>query len=253
MTRKGIEKVCALLSLASVTLFSGCHKKVTAAKVVPAPPPPAPTVSLDASPNSIVRGESSELTWHTENATDITIEGLGAVPASGQRSVSPSSSTTYRLEAKGPGGVGDASTRITVSVHAPVAARSSEAQVSEEELFLRNIHDIFFDYNKHDIRSDQMQPLQIDAGFLQQHPHTRVLIEGHCDERGTEEYNLGLGDQRAAAVKDNLIRLGVPASRIDVVSYGKERPFCTVENENCWKQNRRGHFVFEHITTSNNR
>jgi peptidoglycan-associated lipoprotein len=251
MTTKGFKKLAVVLSFTSMTLLAGCHKQATTAKVTPpAPPPAAPTVSLSASPSAIERGQTSELTWHTENATDVNISGLGNVPGSGRRSVSPQESTTYQLMAKGPGGSGDASTRITVSVPAPAVARSSVAQVTEEELFSRNIHDVFFDYNKHDIRSNEMPLIQSDAGFLQQHSDIKVLIEGHCDERGTEEYNISLGDERATAVKDSLIRLGVPANRIDIVSYGKERPFCTDENETCWQQNRRGHFVFERTTTS---
>jgi peptidoglycan-associated lipoprotein len=227
MTRSGLKKIAVVLSFTSIGLLSGCHKAATVAKAAPAaPPPPAPTVSLTVSPAAIARGQSSRLAWHTDNATEVTISGLGTVSASA---------------------------RITVSVPAPVVARSAEAKITEEELFSRNVHDVFFDYDKHNIRSDQMQPLESDASFLEQHGDINVLIEGHCDERGTEEYNLGLGDQRANAVKDSLVRLGVPSSRIDTVSYGKERPFCTDENENCWQKNRRGHFVFERTKTSANR
>jgi peptidoglycan-associated lipoprotein len=85
--------------------------------------------------------------------------------------------------------------------------------------------------------------LSTNATWLKRWTSTRISIEGHCDERGTAEYNLGLGERRANAVKAHLVELGVPADRIAIVSKGKEAPFCTDKNEECWKQNRRGHFV----------
>ena len=83
------------------------------------------------------------------------------------------------------------------------------------------------------------------AQFLQQHANLRFTLEGHCDERGSTEYNLALGDKRAAAVKEALVKGGVNGSRINTISYGKEKPFCTESNEQCWQQNRRGHFVLQ--------
>ena len=104
--------------------------------------------------------------------------------------------------------------------------------------------DVFFDYDKYAIRSDAVPVLEKDAELLKStYKASGVLIEGHCDERGTVEYNLELGKRRAQAVKDYLVDLGIEESRIRIVSYGKERPFCTESKPSCWRQNRRGHFV----------
>jgi peptidoglycan-associated lipoprotein len=114
---------------------------------------------------------------------------------------------------------------------------------SLEQLFQQNVKDAFFDYDKADIRPDTSQALLTDAEFLRSHPEVRFTIEGHCDERGSEEYNLGLGDRRATSAKRYLVNLGIADSRIQSTSYGKERPFCTERTESCWQQNRRGHLV----------
>jgi peptidoglycan-associated lipoprotein len=105
--------------------------------------------------------------------------------------------------------------------------------------------DVFFDYDKFDIRADAASQIAANARFLAQHPNIRFLIEGHCDERGSTEYNLGLGDNRASSTKEALVRAGVSADRIRTMSFGKEKPFCTESNETCWQQNRRGHFVYQ--------
>ena len=105
------------------------------------------------------------------------------------------------------------------------------------------LKDAFFDYDKADLRDDARTALAADAEWLKKFTTVQFLIEGHCDERGTSEYNLALGDRRANAAKEYLASLGVDASRIKTVSYGKERPFCTESNESCWQQNRRGHFL----------
>ncbi len=105
------------------------------------------------------------------------------------------------------------------------------------------LKDAFFDFDKADLREDARTALSADADWLKQYSSIQVLVEGHCDERGTEEYNLSLGEKRASAVKGYLASLGVDASRIRTVSYGKDRPFCTDHNESCWQENRRGHFV----------
>jgi peptidoglycan-associated lipoprotein len=106
------------------------------------------------------------------------------------------------------------------------------------------LKDAFYDYDKADLRDDARASLSADAEWLKKYPTTQILIEGHCDERGTSEYNLALGDRRANAAKEYLASLGVEGSRMRTVSYGKERPFCTASTEDCWQQNRRAHFVF---------
>ncbi len=118
-------------------------------------------------------------------------------------------------------------------------AQKSVAQLNSE----RPLGDVYFDLDQSVIRDDGKAALTQDATWMRRWTGTRISIEGHCDERGTAEYNLGLGERRANAVKDYLVSLGVTADRITVVSKGKESPFCTESNEACWQQNRRGHFV----------
>ena len=225
-------------------MFLGaCAKKVAPPPPTPPPAPTAPTASLSANPNTLDKGQSTTLTWQTTNATDVSIDGIGAVDASGSRQVTPSDSTTYHLIAKGAGGTQEATARVTVN--APPEAPPTTSNATEEELFARNVKDIYFDYDKYDVRPDQQASLQGDAQFLQQHSNIHVTIEGHCDERGSTEYNLALGTNRADAVKNALIQAGVGGDRIKTISYGKEKPFCTESNETCYQQNRRGHFVYE--------
>ncbi|PYT82891.1 MAG: peptidoglycan-associated lipoprotein Pal [Acidobacteria bacterium] len=227
----------------AAVLISGCHKKVT-----PPPPPPAPvpaparpTVTLQANPTTIDKGQSSTLTWNSTDATELSIEpGVGTVTAQGSTKVSPTDSTTYTITATGPGGSATATAAVSVNAPPPPPA---PREPSLDELWARDVKDAFFDYDKSDIRPDGQQALSSTADFLKAHPSVRVTIEGHCDERGSTEYNLGLGDRRASAVKQYLVSLGVPADRMTTVSFGKEKPFCTEHNETCWQQNRRGHFV----------
>jgi len=111
------------------------------------------------------------------------------------------------------------------------------------DLFAQNVQDAYFDLDKSDLRDDARRALTKDAEFLRSYPQVRISIEGHCDERGSTEYNLGLGQRRAEAAKNFLISLGISGERIETTSWGKERPFCTEHSEECWQQNRRAHFV----------
>jgi peptidoglycan-associated lipoprotein len=233
--------ITIVAALAVLMVLAGCKKKPPPPPPS-TPPPPQPTASLTANPNSIQQGESTTLTWQTTNATDVTLEGIGAVQANGSQQVTPTQSTTYRLIAKGAGGTQEATARVTVAQPPPPPAA---ANLTDEQMFDQNVKDAFFDYDKSDIRPDAQQALMGDAAFLQQHPNIRFTVEGHCDERGSTEYNLGLGDRRATAVKSFLVQQGVSADRIRTISYGKEKPFCTEHTEDCWQQNRRGHFVYQ--------
>jgi peptidoglycan-associated lipoprotein len=107
------------------------------------------------------------------------------------------------------------------------------------------VKDIYFNYDAADVRPDQQAALQGDIDFLKQHSGIKITIEGHCDERGSTDYNIALGDSRANAVKAALTQGGITADRIQTLSIGKERPFCTESNEQCWQQNRRGHFIYQ--------
>ncbi len=110
-----------------------------------------------------------------------------------------------------------------------------------------SVVDAYFDYDKNDIRADAQQALTADADLLKRifarEPNLVVIVEGHCDERGSAEYNLGLGDKRASAAKEFLVNLGVPADRLKTISYGKERPVCQEHDEACYQKNRRAHLA----------
>ncbi len=236
-----VRLVLALsFSLLLLTFGAACAKKKTAAVTPPPPPPPAaPTATLAASPEAVQQGQSTQLTWHTENANEITIAGLGTVPASGTRTVTPTESMTYMLSAKGPGGTKEADARVTVNaVPKPVSTGPSDS-----ELFAQNVKDLYFDYDKYDVRSAEDAVLKSDAAFLASHPNYSIVLSGHCDERGSEEYNLALGSNRANSVRDKLVAMGVSADRIKTVSYGKEKPFCTDNTDGCMQENRRAHFA----------
>jgi peptidoglycan-associated lipoprotein len=232
-----------MLALAFV---AGCKKKQITTPPPPPPPPPAaarPTVSLQASPTSVNKGDSTTLSWTSTDATQLTISpDVGAVTAQGSTKVTPSDSTTYTITASGPGGSADSSARVTVSAPPPPPPPQQET-VDYNKLFLQEVKDAYFDFNKADIRADAREALAKTADFLRKYPQIKATIEGHCDERGSTEYNLVLGDRRATAVKNYLVQLGISADRLTTTSLGKERPFCTESNEECWQRNRVGHFV----------
>lgn len=235
--------VALLFALIAV---SGCNKKQPA----PAPqatPPPAtaaqPTATLSASPTVVSAGAQATLTWHTTDASSVSIDGIGDVPTSGVKSVTPGESTTYHLVARGDGGTAEASARVTVNQPPVVPVPTST--MSEEEEFKANVQDIFYDYDSYDIRNDAQATLAKDASYLASHTNIRVVIGGYCDERGSDEYNLALGQNRAEGAKNALVTAGVAADRIRVVSYGKEKPFCSESNEQCWQLNRRAGFSID--------
>ena len=240
---RSLYRASLLVVLAASVFTFGCSKKPKQVTAPPteAPPPAAaqPTVSLEANPTTLEKGDSSTLSWSSTNATQLTIApDVGTVTAQGSTKVTPASSTTYTITASGPGGSANATARITV---ATAAAPTAEPTI--DELFTREVRDAYFDFNKADIRSDARDALGKTADFLRNYPQIRVTVEGHCDERGSTEYNLALGDRRAGAVKQYLVSLGISADRISTVSFGKEKPFCNEHSEACWQQNRRGHFV----------
>jgi peptidoglycan-associated lipoprotein len=238
----------ALFSTLLVVVALGAACKKPAPQAPPPPPPPAaappaqPMVNLQASPTSIQRGESVTLTWSSTNATSLNLSpGIGNVTAQGSQRLTPQDSITYTITATGPGGSADASAHITVTAPPPSAPVSRERSL--QELFDREVKDAYFDYDKADIRADARDALSQTAQFFRSNPQMKVVIEGHSDERGSTEYNLALGDRRAAAAKKFLVSLGIPADRLETVSYGKEKPFCSASTEQCWQQNRRAHFV----------
>ncbi len=243
---------------ALVLFAAGCAKKVPpppppppppTATPAPPPPPAAPVInSFTAEPSTIEPGQSSTLRWSISNATDMSIDhGVGAVQSQGQRQVFPSTSTSYTLTARGPGGMDSRSVTVQVSSPPPPPppAASAAAVYRAPTLLQQQGQDAFFDFDMSEIRADGRDALTKDAALLkqifQQDPNFSVVVEGHCDERGSAEYNLALGDRRATAAKDFLVQLGVPADRLKTISYGKERPQCTEASEDCWQKNRRAH------------
>jgi peptidoglycan-associated lipoprotein len=248
MQDRGVGKLGLVLGLVALAAIAGgCKKQVASRPPTEAAPQPTaqPTVTLNASPTSVKSGDTVTLSWTSTNATDLDIQpGVGKVVAQGTTPVNPTQSTTFTITATGPGGTATADARVTVGA-APVEAAPSENR-SLSELFEQNVKDAYFDFNKSDIRADARDNLAKTAEFLRSYPQVRVTIEGHCDERGSTEYNIGLGERRAQAAKNYLISLGIPADRMDTVSWGKERPFCTEHDEACWQLNRRAHFVAGH-------
>jgi peptidoglycan-associated lipoprotein len=150
--------------------------------------------------------------------------------------------------ARGDGGSADATARVTVNpVQNAVAVNNdmSSSNLTEEEQFKANVQDIFFDYDSYEVGANSSSALSKSAAYLAQHPNIKVLIGGYCDERGSNEYNLTLGQSRANSAKQALVQAGIAENRIRVVSYGKEKPFCTESTEECWQQNRRAGFSID--------
>jgi|SoiMethySBSTD1v2_1073268.scaffolds.fasta_scaffold791171_1 peptidoglycan-associated lipoprotein len=247
--------ICTILLISS-----GCKKKTPPPPPPPPPPvkpveaPPAKPVSriidFQAEPTSIQRGQSSTLRWNVTNAETITIEpGIGAVPAQGSRQVYPSDSTTYTLSARSAGGNDSRTARVTVT-EPPAPPPTPPPSVREEplsQMLERLVTDLYFDYDKYEVREDARSVLTRNADSLKQifakYPSANITVEGHCDERGSAEYNLGLGDRRSSSARDFLVQLGVPADKLKTISYGKERPQCTDTSEDCYQKNRRAHFT----------
>jgi peptidoglycan-associated lipoprotein len=232
--------------IAALTV-AGCHKKKAAppmpTETAPPASAPAPTAQLTATPSTISAGDQVVLTWRTTDATSVSIDGIGDVPTSGVKNVTPATSTSYHLVAKGEGGTADATARVTVN--APPAVQVPTNTMSSEEEFKANVQDIFYDYDSADVRPDAQATLSKDASYLASHPDIKIVVGGYCDERGSNEYNIGLGQNRADAAKNALVSAGVAANRIRTISYGKEKPFCTESTEECWQQNRRAGFTID--------
>lgn len=220
--------------------------------------PAAPTVTIRADQSALERGQNTKIHWSTENARIVTISGLGEVPASGEREVSPRVSTTYTATALGDGGNATASVRISVTdPPAPPMAerpRTTAPEAPKEppsaDQFRAVARAVFFDYDQSDLKPSEQDKLRRLADWLNQARNRSIVfrVEGNCDPRGTSEYNLGLGDRRARAVKDFLVSLGVDPSRIENVSYGSEKAQGSDEGAPeappSWANDRRADFVY---------
>jgi peptidoglycan-associated lipoprotein len=242
---KTLVLVATVVALGAVT---GCHKKASGVNPNALGPAPAtaavPTATITADPAAIDLGQSVVLNWRSENATAVTIDGIGDVNLNGTQTVSPSNSTNFHLVAKGDGGTAEASVRVTVRV--PVAPTAPPAaDMGSEATFHQNVQDIFFDYDSYDLRPDASTSVTQAASYLAAHPAIKVVIGGYCDDRGSAEYNLALGENRANSARAALVAAGVSSNRLRVISYGKEKQFCTDETESCWQQNRRAQFSLD--------
>jgi peptidoglycan-associated lipoprotein len=264
MTHNSFRFDTTVLTLATVVILmaSACGKKTP----IPPPPPPSPAASsptgsppgpgvpviaeFSVEPTAVERGQSAVLRWNVTGANNVAIDnGFGTVPPSGTQRVTPNATTTYRLAAMGPAGESNATATLTVTGPAPPPApvtRNRGPIGTLPDRLQSDLRDALFDYDSNNIRDDARAALTADSDALKRiladFPGASVNVEGHCDERGSAEYNLGLGDRRASAARDFLTQLGIPADRLKTISYGKERPVCTESDESCWQRNRRAHF-----------
>lgn len=255
------DKTALTLATVVILIASACSKKTP----IPPPPPPSPAASspngpsgpgipviaeFSVEPSAIERSQSAVLRWNVTGANNVAIDnGFGTVPPNGTQRITPNATTTYRLTAMGP--AGESSATATVTVTGPAAppapvTRNRGSIGTLEGRVQSDLRDALFDYDSNNIRDDARAVLTADSDALKRiladFPNATINVEGHCDERGSAEYNLGLGDRRASSARDFLTQLGVPADRLKTISYGKERPVCTESDESCWQRNRRAHF-----------
>lgn len=247
----------AAFALSLILLSTACGKKPA-----PPPPPPPPPAKAEApapppaakpviaefavEPSRIERGQSAILRWNVTGGTAVISNGIGSVNPSGTQRITPNETTTYTLTATGPGGTSTSSATVTVTVPTPAPPPVVAPKATLDQRLQSDLSDALFDYDQFNVRDDARATLSADADALKKifadFPNATINVEGHCDERGSAEYNLGLGDRRASAARDFLVQLGVPAAKLKTISYGKERPTCTEASEGCWQKNRRAHF-----------
>ena len=248
---------CTAFAVLLTVFVPACQKKPPSIATpmlpkaeAPAPPKLSPPTIMEftTEPKSIERGEYALLRWLVTEATEVSIEpGLGSVSHTGRQRISPRETIQYTLRANGPGGKTTASTTLIVTAaprrprRAPVVVPSLSDRIAGE------VQDAYFDFDRSVLRPDATATLTANAAalktILSDFPRATLILEGHCDERGSAEYNIGLGDRRASAAKEFLDDLGVPGERLLVITYGKERPQCTESNEDCWQKNRRVHLA----------
>jgi peptidoglycan-associated lipoprotein len=245
---KQLRYLGSFVFFAFLVLAVGCGKKKT--EPPPPPPPPVlapePTAEITATPTVVTAGDKVVLAWRTTNATEVMIEGLGTVSAEGTQTVNPLNSTNYHLVAKSGTATADATARVTVNTPPPPPPSApTTSDIVDEASFRQNVADIFYDYDSYELRADAQSIISKDASFFVAHPTVKVVIGGYCDERGSTEYNLALGENRANAAKQALVTAGVSPDRLRVVSYGKEKQFCSEHDESCWQQNRRSQFSLD--------
>jgi len=170
--------------------------------------------------------------------------GVGNVSDSGSVVLTPRESTTFTATARSAGGEAKASTRVTVVAPREVGGvTSTDIQSLQQAIADGRVKDVFFDYDKAELSTESRGILEENARWFRQFPGAKLLLEGHCDERGTEEYNLALGDRRAQATREYLVQLGVSTEQLETISLGEEQPFSPGHDEASYSQNRRAHFA----------
>lgn len=202
----------------------------------------APTVSLSATPATIEKGQCATLSWSSADASGASLDqGIGSVGTSGERQVCPSDTTTYTIIATGEGGTATSSATVNVTQPAPAPgpAPAPALPVGDASRF----ENIRFDFDKSFIRDDAKPILRKVAEHMKKIPGAKLQIEGHCDERGTSEYNMALGQRRADETRKYLVNLGVGGNRLSTISYGEEKPADPGHDEEAWAKNRRAVFV----------
>jgi peptidoglycan-associated lipoprotein len=199
-------------------VVAGCAKKPATTQAAAPAPSSAPAPATTGQPAAV-----------TSDATTGVSRDASATASAG----GPAASTAAGAGAGGAGGgaVGGAGSSPTSRV------------ATREFVAVPELRDISFEFDKYDVRPEDTKILDANAAWLKTNSNMLVLVEGHCDERGTNEYNLALGERRAKAAMNYLVSQGVQASRITIISYGEERPACTEKNDACWAKNRRAHFL----------
>jgi len=207
-------------------------------------PPAPPLAQITVSPDTINRGETATLSWNARLAEQIQITGLGAVTErKGTLNVNPTQSTTYTMAVSGRGGQAQDAATLTV-IQPPPPPPPPPPGPTLEELFAQYVQDIFFEFDQDGITPEASAKLERVATFLRNNPQARILIEGHCDEVGSDKYNIRLGSRRAEVTKGHLVSLGANPAQLDTVSRGRTQQFCSESRaETCRQLNRRSHFV----------
>jgi len=211
-----------------------------------------PELMIQLEPTEIRKGDSAMLTWESRNASQVVIEpAIGEVDATGRIKLYPEKTIEYEVSASGPGGTVTRKATVSIIEGSAAAGRISSEDLAEgvgEANFDNAVRPVFFGFDSYSLSDDAK--LTLDGGIrwlnMSENRHIKFVIEGHTDDRGTEEYNLALGDKRALVVKDYMVANGIDGSRIMTVSLGEERLFDTSGTEAGHALNRRAHFVIIH-------
>lgn len=215
--------------------------------------PAGPAITFTSDPGAITTGDKATLRWTTQRAESVEIPGLGKFGPSGQTEVTPFQSITYTATARGAGGEASASARVTVTAKADNTGNNASSDGYREDVakdFERNVLPIYFDFDKSDLREDAKSTLNNSASYLlkENFKTVKFRVEGNCDPRGSEEYNLALGDRRGNEAKTYLVSKGIDPGRMDVVSNGKRTAQGTSEGspsvKPSWAHDRRADFVY---------